>query len=122
MKLDLDKSSGNLIRGFAGGRILIGNDSFSAPLIVTLDRIIADWAPPPVEQLTLADLERVLELEPEVVLLGTGSSQRFPGMVLTTAVLRRGVGLEIMTTAAACRTFNVLASEYRRVAAALFID
>ncbi len=122
MKLDLDKSGGNLIRGFTGGRILIGDDSFSAPLIVTLDRIIADWAPPPVEQLVLTDLERVLELDPKVVLLGTGSSQRFPALTLTTAVLRRGIGLEIMTTAAACRTFNVLASEYRRVAAALFID
>jgi uncharacterized protein len=61
-------------------------------------------------------------MEPEVILLGTGSLQRQPPPALTTAVLRLGVGIEVMTTAAACRTYNVLVAEYRRVAAALFIE
>jgi uncharacterized protein len=122
MQLDLDSSSGNLIRGFADGQITVGGATFREPLIVTADRIIADWSPPPPGQLTLADLQPVLDLEPEVILLGTGSRQCFPSMALITAVLRLGVGLETMSTAAACRTFNVLASEHRRVAAALFIE
>ena len=63
----------------------------------------------------------MLELEPEVILLGTGERQRFPPLALTTAILRLGIGIEVMNTAAACRTYNVLASELRRVAAALFI-
>lgn len=121
MKLDREHSPGHLIRGFAAGRILIGSETFSSPLIVTAERIIADWSPPGVPQLSLADLQRVLDLDPDVILLGTGSRQLFPPATLTTEILRQGVGLEIMNTGAACRTFNVLASEYRRVAAALFI-
>lgn len=121
MKLDLDKSEGNLIRGFADGQILSGGRVFRDPVIISMDRIITDWSPPPIEELALADLQVALELEPEVILLGTGSAQRYPPVTMTTAILRLGVGIEIMNTAAACRTFNVLASEYRRVAAALFI-
>ena len=121
MKLDLDKSSGNFIRGFAGGQVLVGSEVFSSPVIITIDRIIADWSPPDVGQLSLADFTRVLELEPEVILLGTGERQRFPPLALTTAILSQGIGIEVMTTAAACRTFNVLASEFRKVAAVLFM-
>ena len=121
MKLDLDRTGGNLIRGFAGGRILIGADIIRAPVIVTIDRIIHDWSPSAVEKLGVVDFQPVLALEPDVILLGTGERQRFPSMTLITAILRLGVGLEIMDTAAACRTYNVLAAEYRRVAAALFI-
>lgn len=122
MKLDRDKSGGNLVRGFAGGVILVGSESFARPVILTLDRIVRDWEPPEVEQLSVADLAAVLALEPEVILLGTGSRQRFPAAAVTAHVLRLGVGLEVMNTAAACRTYNVLASEYRRVAAALFVS
>jgi uncharacterized protein len=122
VKLDLDKSGGNLIRGFAGGAILIGAERFTGPVIVAVDRIVRDWTPPAVEQLALADLAPVLELGPEVILLGTGASQRFPAPAVTTGILRQGVGIEIMNTAAACRTYNVLASEYRRVVAALFVS
>lgn len=122
MKLDREQGPGHLIRGFAAGRILIGSETFSSPLILTAERIIADWSPPGVQQLSRADLQRVLDLDPDVILLGTGLRQLFPPATLTTEILRQGVGLEIMNTAAACRTFNVLASEYRRVAAALFIE
>lgn len=122
MKLELDPRSGNLIHSFANGEVRVGSATFRDPVIVSIERVIANWSPPPVEQLALADLQPALELEPEVILLGTGASQRQPGIALTTAVLRLGVGIEVMSTAAACRTFNVLASEYRRVAAALFIE
>jgi uncharacterized protein len=120
VKLDLENRGGNVIRGFSGGEIRIGSETFREPLIVTADRVIADWSPPPVAVLTVRDFQRVLELEPELILLGTGAEQRFPPFALTSDILTMGVGLEIMSTAAACRTFNVLASELRRVAAALF--
>lgn len=121
MKLDRDSSGGNLIQNFSGGSIVIGTEVIGQPVIVTSDRIVRDWSPPPVHELALADFRPVLDLEPEVILLGTGQHQCFPSMAFTTAVLRLGVGLEIMTTAAACRTYNVMVSEYRRVAAALFV-
>jgi uncharacterized protein len=121
MKLDLDANNGNLIRSFADDQVLVGHTFFREPVIVSMDSIIADWAPPPVESLSLADLRAALDLEPEVILLGTGPTQRRPPAAATAAVLRLGVGIEVMNTAAACRTYNVLASEYRRVVAALFI-
>jgi uncharacterized protein len=121
MKLDRDKSGGNLIRGFSGDAILIGADAIRQPVIITVDTIIRDWSPPAVDKLALADLQPVLDLEPEIILLGTGERQCLPPMSLTSAILHRGVGLEVMTTVAACRTYNVLVSEYRRVAAVLFI-
>lgn len=121
MKLDLDSSSGNLIRGFNGSAILVGAESFTRPLILTVDRIIRDWDPPAVEQLADRDFAAILALQPEVILLGTGGRQRFPAATVTTAILRQGIGIEVMNTAAACRTYNILAAEYRRVAAALFV-
>jgi uncharacterized protein len=119
MKLDLDRTAGNLIRGFADGRIHIGAAFYDSPVIVSADRIIADWTPPAVEELALDDLARLLELEPDVILLGTGARQCFPRQALITEILGRGVGFEVMATAAACRTYNVLVSEFRRVVAAL---
>lgn len=121
MKLELDTGEGNLIRGLAEGAILVGNESLSQPFILTIDHLIRDWAPPAVEDLSPSDFEAILALEPEVILLGTGTRQRFPPARLTAAILRQGVGIEVMNTAAACRTYNVLAGEFRRVAAALFI-
>ncbi|CAG0942921.1 hypothetical protein GPROT2_01916 [Gammaproteobacteria bacterium] len=122
MKLDPDITGGHLVRGFTGNAILVGAESFSRPLILTVDRIIRDWDPPAVEQLADADFAAILALEPEVILLGTGARQRFPNPNVTTTILRQGIGIEIMNTAAACRTYNILAGEYRRVAAALFVS
>jgi uncharacterized protein len=121
VQLDPDQGKGNVIRSFSGGEVHVADGTFREPLIVTADRIITDWSPPAFEALTPADFERVLALEPEVILLGTGAGQRFLPAAVTHAILTRGVGLEVMSTAAACRTFNVLASEYRRVVAALYI-
>lgn len=72
-------------------------------------------------QLTARDFETLFANSPEIVLLGTGQSHVFPPRELTFAFARRGVGLECMNTAAAARTFNVLASEGRQVAAVLFL-
>jgi uncharacterized protein len=122
VKLDLESQAGHVIRGLSTGEITIGTDVFRSPVIVSAERIIADWSPPPVHALTLADFDRLLELDPEVILVGTGAEQRFLSAALMAAILDRGIGIEVMTTAAACRTYNVLASEYRRVVAALFIS
>ena len=121
MKLDRENSAGNLIRGCANGQVLVGSQAFEFPVIITIDRIVQDWTPAQCTVLTLDDLQPVLDLEPEVILLGTGSRQRFPPAMVTAAVLGRGIGIEVMDTAAACRTYNVLASEFRRVALALLI-
>jgi uncharacterized protein len=122
MKLDRDNSAGNVIRRFSGGEIQVGDLIIRQPVIVTVDRIITAWTPGPIGQLLLTDLQPILDLEPEVILLGTGPRQIFPPPAVSTAILQLGVGLEVMDTAAACRTFNVLVAEYRRVVAGLVIE
>lgn len=81
-----------------------------------------DWAPSDIAALTPEDLAPLLALQPEVILLGTGDRQIFPSAAVLAAGLTRGVGIEVMTNAAAARTFNVLAGESRRVVAAFLIS
>jgi uncharacterized protein len=90
-------------------------------LILTSRRIITDWEPNHLEELTATHLEMVLSLDPELVLLGTGARQQFPAMELLSRFHRAQIGVEVMDTAAACRTFNILIAEGRHVAAALLM-
>ena len=90
-------------------------------VIVTRDAVLDGWQPPAPEALTLQDFEDLLTLEPEVVLLGTGSRQHIPPPALYAAFASRGIGLEVMDNRAACRTYNVLLGEFRDVAVALML-
>jgi uncharacterized protein len=110
----------NVIRAVEGGRVRIGEQWFSGPLIVSAEKIVTDWQPGGREELTLTQLEPVLALEPEILLIGSGPGPVLPNVELIGALAKLGVGLEMMTTDAACRTFNVLVNEYRRVVVALF--
>jgi uncharacterized protein len=89
---------------------------------VSADSLIEDWTPKTFAELTAAHLEPILALKPELVLLGTGSSQRFPPSAIRSVFTVQGVGLEAMDLGAACRTFNILVQEERRVVAALFVS
>ena len=80
-----------------------------------------NWTDKSVPQLTEADFLALLDRGPEMIVLGTGPSNIFPPRELVFAMARRGVGLEVMNTGAAARTFNVLAAEGRSVAAVLYI-
>jgi uncharacterized protein len=91
-------------------------------LIVTPERIFEPWQAPAVTELGMEDFSCLSGLELEVVLLGTGKTQIFPPPLLQVEFGRAGVGFEVMNTAAACRTFNILAGEGRKVAAALIIE
>lgn len=93
----------------------------NASVIVSPARILAQWAAPPAGAVDLPALEPALDLDPEVMLLGTGARLRWPVAGLARAVNARGVGFEVMDTATACRTYNVLALEGRRVVAALIL-
>jgi uncharacterized protein len=123
MKFTLESSTRvNLIRGYSQHEVRVGEQHLHASCIVSADTVIADWEPASFAELTPAHLERVLALQPEVVLLGTGATQRFPPASIRTMLAARGVGLEVMDLGAACRTFNILVQEERKVAAALFLS
>ena len=84
-------------------------------LVLSRDTLVADWPPRRPDEITAEHLQTLLELEPEVVLLGTGPTQVFLPVPVLSEFFRRGIGVEMMDTRAACRTFNVLASEERHV-------
>ncbi len=90
-------------------------------IIITPRNLIEDWAPQTHAELTEAHFETIAALKPEIVLLGTGSKLVFPKPAFTAPLLRRGIGVETMATAAACRTYNFLVSDGRDVAVALMM-
>ncbi len=85
------------------------------------DRLVEDWPVTRADQFDLAAVEAIAALHPEVVLLGTGARQVFPPREAQVALLRRRIGVEVMDNAAACRTYNLLAGEGRRVVAAIML-
>ncbi len=99
----------------------IGDERVQRSCLVTAHRLITDWPPATFAELTAPHLEAIFALDPELVLLGTGPTQRFATAAVRSEFARRRVGLEVMQLGAACRTFNVLIQEERRVLAALFL-
>jgi uncharacterized protein len=120
MQLTRDSSAVNYIRAWEPGRVRVADRWVAGNVIVGSDAIIESWTANAARSLTVADLEPALALQPTIIVLGTGTEQLLPDVELMAAVAARSVGLEIMNTPAACRTFNVLLQEQRRVVAALF--
>jgi uncharacterized protein len=122
MKFTLEGSSKvNVIRSYSAEEIRIGEHSIRSSCIVTADSLIANWPPGALEEVDLDHLEPIFELRPELVLFGTGARQRFAPAEIRSAFAARGIGVETMDLGAACRTFNILVSEERRVAGVLFL-
>ena len=120
MQLTRDSNAVHYIRAWEPGRVWVADRWIAGNVIVGADHIIEGWTAVAPSALTLADLTPVLELSPTIVLLGTGPAPLLPDVELMAELGARSIGLEIMTTPAACRTFNVLLQEQRRVVAALF--
>lgn len=120
MQLTRDNAAANFIRAWERGRVRVADRWIEGHVIIAPDRIIERWHVESPALLGTEHLEPALALQPEIILLGTGDTQHLPNVDLMAALADRAIGLEIMTTPAACRTFNVLASEQRRVVAALF--
>lgn len=111
-----------LLRGADGTAALVNDRRLGSSFILAPDRLIEDWPVSDPRTLTAADLEPLLAQGPEVVLLGTGATQVFPAAAVMAACMSRGIGLEVMSNAAAARTFNVLAGEERRVVAGFILQ
>jgi uncharacterized protein len=123
VKLSLDNPTGavNAINGYAPGQVRVNTRVYSRSVIVTPQALVDDWPPQDLAGLTTEHVARLAELDPEIVLIGTGESQRFPPPAVLEPLLRRRIGIEVMDTAAACRTYNIVMAEGRQVAAALFM-
>lgn len=107
------------IHSVSNAGIRIVDQLCDGAVVISAQRLIPDWPVKSAGEITAHHLEQILELNPEVVLIGTGDSQVFLPPDLLMVFYREAVGVEIMNTRAACRTFNVLVSEGRKVVAAL---
>jgi uncharacterized protein len=120
MRFTEDLSSGiNVIRAYGGGELRVNENTYRGAVILSASTVIAEPNIHNLEDLVAIEASRILALEPELVLLGTGARQIFPASSFGAQFLRAGIGFEVMDTGAACRTFNVLVGEHRRVAALL---
>jgi uncharacterized protein len=123
MKFELDSArDGFTVNAYSGDSVSIGNTRYTGSLVITPAAVRTDLLPCHFSELTATHLEAIIKMGVEILLIGSGPKQIFLDPAITTQFGARGVGVEVMGTAAACRCYNVLASEYRAVAAALFIS
>ncbi len=121
LKFTREMSAKLVIRNVSETGILVNDQLHASAIALTPDELLGSWDAVPIDELTDAHFAPILDARPEIVLLGTGRVNHFPPRELTFAFARAAVGLEVMDTHAAARTFNVLANEDRRVAAVLYL-
>ena len=123
MKIQFDAggTGQNFIHAYGPGQVTINQQAYRRSLLVTPSRLIIDWPPQSFSDLLAQHFDQIRELNPEVVVLGTGARLQFPRTADTRALIQANIGLEVMDTGAACRTYNILMQDGRRVAAALLM-
>lgn len=122
MDLSLDRHGDYLfVRRVTERSITVVDRELTASFLLSPKRAVEQWPATQAQALTGDHVEAVLDLKPEVVLLGTGTRQQFPPAVFMAGFLRKGIGIEVMDNAAAARTYDLLASEGRRVVAAFIL-
>lgn len=122
MKFTLDNPSADYVFGHYGdGKLKVNQTDHTSSLIIFPDTLLTDWPVTSVEELQVSHFDEIVSRNPDIVLLGTGVEQRFPSIEFRRSLVQAGLNLEVMDTAAACRTYNLLVSEGRDVAAAVII-
>ena len=123
MKLQPDRIEGvNVITAFVPGMVRVNAQPYTASLVLPWRGEVLAWPCGAFEQLGAGHFEQLLPLAPELVIFGSGQRLRFAAPALMRSLIERRIGVETMDTAAACRTYNVLASEGRAVVAALLLE
>jgi len=124
MKLDLDtiRVDEYLVKACGPGEITVNDTAYNHSIVVCIDQAPSPWQLTTPNTITSSDIAALLRIVvPEIVLIGTGTRHNFPPAAALVPLLEAKIGYEIMDTAAACRTYNVLASEGRRVVAGLVL-
>jgi len=123
LKFHLSNNSNlNVFTAHGAGYVQVNDQRFEQPVIVTPVQVLSDWSARSFDTLTEADFGHFLVLQPEVLLLGTGSQHRFAHPQLYRALTAAGIGVEFMSTPAACRTFNILSAEDRKVVVGILFE
>ena len=122
MKIEREQTEGrNMFTGYGTGYVEVNRTRYGASLVVGGERIVTDWPLAGVDALAADHLAAVMEMKPEIVLLGTGAAFVFPEPARLAPLRNAGIGVEVMDTPAACRTYNILLAEGRNVVAALIL-
>ena len=122
MDMTLDSSNSRyLIRSYASGKLRINEETYSQSVIVTSEVLIHPWFPQNFSELTAILLTELLNFSPQIIIIGTGDKWQRISPEWLMIFYQQQIGVEVMDTHAACRTFNILASEGRKVAAGLLI-
>ena len=119
MKLQPDQSNAPFINAYESGWIAVNGEKYTSALIVSSEGSCVPWSATCFEELHATHFEELIQTRPELVIFGSGVQLRFPRPLWIASLIQAGIGVETMDTPAACRTYNVLASEGRRVVAAL---
>ncbi len=123
MKLHLTKlGETKLFTAHGTDHVMVNGERHDHSIVVMAEEVRNDWNVEGFEGLNEAHFEYFLALKPEVLLLGTGTKQSFPNPRLFRTLTEAGIGVEFMDTPAACRTYNILVSEDRKVIAAIMLD
>ena len=123
MKLQSDPHSGaNTITGYGDGYIEINQAPYAHAVLLSSDRAISEWPVKTFEDLEAGHFSPMIDLKPELILIGTGKRQRFPKPELLKSLIAAKIGFEIMDSQAACRTYNILVGEGRQVLLALIVE
>ena len=122
MKFQREANSAVTVRHVEKGMIRIGEETLTENVLLFRDSIVRGWSPKEDDDLREDDLADLIAKRPEIIIFGSGWRTRLPPRDLVFALARQGIGFETMNTPAACRTFNILVSEDRDVAAVLLID
>jgi uncharacterized protein len=124
MKFEPDSGATSRLRitAYGPGHVIVAGTRHEKNVVIMAGQILAGWGPATPAQLDVAHLQVLAGLSPEVVLLGTGPRLVFPRREVMEYLPRLGIGLEFMDTGAACRAYNYLLADERRVAAALLLD
>ena len=123
MKLQSDPHSGaNTITGYGDGYVEINQTPYAHAVLLSSDGAISAWPVESFDSLKASDFDPMITLKPELILIGTGSRQRFPKPELLKSIFSAKIGFEIMDSQAACRTYNILVGEGRQVLLALIVE
>jgi uncharacterized protein len=123
VKIERDPPEGrNTFTGYGDGYVEVNGKRHHESIVVSADRIVTDWPAASVEALSADHVAAIAELKPELVVLGTGAKFQFPEPKILAPLYKAGIGVEVMDTPAACRTYNILLGEGRAVAAALIVN
>jgi uncharacterized protein len=123
LKIEREDAAGqNVFSAYGEGWVEVSGRRVSGSLVVAAERLLEGWAAGGIGSLTAGETATLVEWNPEIVLLGSGATFRFPDPAALAPLYQAGIGVEVMDTKAACRTYNILLAEGRRVVAALVVS